>query len=147
MNNILVENQFGHGALIHKEDPRDYKFARATAPYDWTQSYDIETKVGTIYSENQGGSFSCGGSWAYLQGVIEAIAKGTPYVRKSRFYPYSQVFVAGGGSDGRTLCQLCKSQGISQEIFCESYNPDGTPLTEAQYEEPQLITAVARANL
>ena len=145
MNN-LVENQFGHGALPHIEDIRDYKFARASDPYDWTQSYDIETLVGTIYSENQGTSFSCGGSWAYLQGVIQALKTAQPYQRKSRFYPYSQVFVAGGGSDGRTLCQLCVAQGVSQETLCPSYNADGTPLTEEQYEMPNNITSTARAD-
>lgn len=141
----MNESDFGHGAIIHTEDIRDYQYTgRASAPYGWAAGFDVESKVGTMAPENQGGSFSCGGSWAYLNGVQDALGKELPYSRKSRNFVYSQAFVPGGGSDGRVLSRICVSQGACSEADFPSYNADGTPLTEAQYEQPEGITAQAR---
>ena len=142
----MNEELLGKGAIRHVESQSDYRYVgRASAPYDWTVPYDIESKVGPIYVENQGTSYSCGGNIEYVTSAQKALSSGK-YVRQSRFYPYSQVYVAGGGSDGRALAAIAVGQGISSEALCPSYNADGTPLTEEQYEHPEKITPEAKAD-
>ncbi len=119
----LVEGKFGTGAFPHTEDPRDYKYtelAKASAPFDWAQGIDIQP----VKVKNQGSSSSCGGqAWAYFMGVL----KGDE--RSARFI-YSQTAVPGGGSDGRTNCDLVVKQGDCQESILSSYE-NGNPPTEA----------------
>lgn len=143
--NTLVENRFGHGALLHIEDSRDYIYVgKATISYDWTKTFDIETKVGVIPSKDQGQSYSCGGqAWSYYAGVLKAIKDGTPYQDRSAKYVYAQTFVPGGGSDGRVNSTLCVNQGVSQETLCLSYENGQTP-SEAFMERPLDITPQAK---
>lgn len=126
---ILVEKQFGHGGVKDKPDPRDYQYstiAMATSPFDWSIGFDIET-LGVLPVKNQYQSFSCGGqAWASYSYVLDK----TNREEKSAKFIYSQTHVEGGGSDGRTNCDLCVKKGVSQETLCPSYLPDKTT-TEA----------------
>lgn len=138
-------SQFGKGAIHSTSDSRDYIFlGKSTTPYDWTKTFNIEEIVGIIPPKNQGQSYSCGGqAWSYCMAVLDSIKESWNYKEKSAKYIYSQTYVAGGGSDGRTNSALCVNQGDCVEPLCLSYENGQTP-TELFMERPQDITPQAK---
>ena len=84
--------------------------------------------------KDQGTSSSCGGQ--AFSSALE-VAKN---IRDGGIIPlsakdiYSHCFLKGGGSQASTLINFVESQGADTEADVPSYNPDGTPMTEAQYE-------------
>lgn len=136
---------YGTGAIPSAADERDYQWhevAHGSAPFDWTVGYDIETKMPQVTpTKDQGQSGSCGGqAWAYYDAAIEALSTKTFEERSARFV-YSQTFVPGGGSDGRTNCDLVKNKGDAREFVFTSYQ-NGVPPTESFMETHSDITSV-----
>jgi len=114
--------------------------------YRYDVEADISSVLGTAFelpTKNQGDSGSCGGQAFSYYG--QALAAYYPHsiIERSAKYPYSQVYVAGGGSSDRDLAQIAIRQGFAPESLCASYQ-DGQPPTEAFMERPQDITARAR---
>lgn len=134
----LVEGQFGHGALPHIPDPRDYQYsqiAKSAAPFDWDAGIDISP----VEIKNQGTSGSCGGqAWSYFMGVLKADERSAKFI-------YAQTAVPGGGSDGRTNCDLVSGQGDCLETVLSSYE-NGNPPSEAYITDKSGITAAAMLN-
>lgn len=140
---------FGKGAVIDRVDNRDYQWKEigfGAAPYDWSKTYDIEEKLGVkIPVKNQGVSSSCGGqAWAYYASVLEA-SDDKSYEERSAKYIYAQTYVPGGGSAGRTNCELFVKQGVSIEPLCISYE-GGNPPSEQFITRGGDITTEARLN-
>lgn len=145
-----MTEQIFTGAVPHVESPLDYKtkeVAFASQPFDWNSGFDIEQKLGaSIPTKDQGSSGSCGGQgWGYYGGVLMAILLGLGYDEKSAKFIYSQTFVKGGGSDGRTNSDLVCKKGWGSEALTTSYE-NGNPPTEDFMERPQDITQEAFAN-
>lgn len=128
-------------------DRRDFQWsdiAGVVTPFDWEKGFDIETVLNRkIASKDQNGSYSCGGqAWSYYMAVIEAIHDGS-YEERSAKFIYSQTFVQGGGSAGRTNCDLLVKQGVCRESVLSSYE-NGKPPTEAFMTHLGDITDEAR---
>ncbi len=150
------EEEFGKGAVIDQPDIRDIlyeKVAMGGAPFDWAQGYDVEAALGLILkdpvfeiaSKNQDGSGSCGGqAWSYEGAALECFATGT-YEERSAKFIYSQTFILPAGSDGRTNCELVRTQGWARESLCSSYD-NGYPPGEAFMQRKSDITPEARAD-
>lgn len=137
---------YGTGAIPSIADERDFlwhEVAHGSAPFDWTAGYDVETLIfdlAKIGTKDQGQSGSCGGqAWAYYDAAIEALSTKTYEERSARFI-YSQTFVPGGGSDGRTNCELVKSKGDAREAVFTSYENGSAP-SEAFMEKHSDITS------
>ena len=139
-----MENNFGKGAIKDIPDSRDYQFsdiASATLPFDWEQSFDIETIIGTMPVKNQYQSFSCGGqAWASYSYALDQ----TDRTEKSAKFIYAQTHQPSGGSDGRTNSNLCVKKGVCKETLCSSYFPDKMT-SEAYMTNAGDITTVAYA--
>lgn len=137
------------GAHPHRPDTRDYPFtpleiAEATAPFDWNTGYDVERDINfTLPTKDQGQSFSCGGQAFSMYEQVLAIAHLGDNEERSAKYPYSQVYVPGGGSSDSELAKIIKRQGFGLESLTPSYQGGATP-TEAFMERSQDITASAR---
>lgn len=144
-----MTEQIYTGAIKHVESPLDYKtkeVAFASQPFDWAQGYDIESIIGVIPSKDQGSAGSCGGqAWSYHEAAILAGLNKAPYIEQSAKFVYSQTFVKGGGSDGRTNCDLIVKKGIATEALTPSYI-NGLPPDESFMERPQDITPEAFAD-
>lgn len=145
----IDSSNFGKGAIKSPLDPKDYtweEYAMGVAPFDWTAGFDIEVAIGhTISPKNQGESGSCGGqATGSLSAAQEAVATGT-FEERSAKYPYAQVCAPGGGSNGRQLMEIYRTQGIALESLCLSYQ-NGMPPTEAFMERIADITVAARTN-
>lgn len=139
-----------NAAVKDRDDPRDYTWAElgwGAPPFDWTEGFDIETKLGTkIPPKSQNGSGSCGGqAWSTYSAVLEAVATGTFEERSAKFI-YSQTYVPpGGGSMGRDNANVFINQGVAREVLTPSYD-NGTPPSEAFITRVQDITEAARAD-
>lgn len=141
---------YGTGAIPSPKDERDYQWhevAHGSLPFNWAIGYDIEeqlkAKTNSSFStptKDQGQSGSCGGqAWSYYDAAIEAMYTSSFEERSARFV-YSQTFVPGGGSDGRTNCDLVKSKGDAREAVLISYDR-GNPPSEAFMENHSDITS------
>lgn len=138
----MDEQSFGKGAIPDVPDKRDYKYedvAMSLPPFDWTIGFDIEEVLGIkLKVKNQNGSGSCGGqAWGYYGQVLDP-----DFEEKSAKFIYSQTFVPGGGSAGRTNCDLVTNKGWGDEILTPSYDM-GVPPSETFMERPQDITLEA----
>lgn len=123
-NNILVENKFGHGAIVSNKYWRFVKrlFRRRThivgmaSPVNWLKP---RTPLNLII-KNQYSSYSCGGQMtAYM---IELL---TNTVCSAKSF-YSQGFYSGGGMADSTIKKQIDSSGINTEASVASYKSDGT---------------------
>lgn len=135
---ILVEGEFGHGAIKNKVDLCDrkwHKLAAASAPFDWNLSYDVENELSQklnitgfkIPVKNQGASLSCcGQASAYYESVQDAFEKGV-YSEKSARDSYSQIFYPGGGSSTRDALNLLIKKGVCREPLMVSYDNNQPP--------------------
>lgn len=134
---------YGTGALPSPKDERDYQWhevAHGSAPFNWSTGYDVETLMPVVPTKDQGQSGSCGGqAWSYYSAAIEALYTKSFEERSARFV-YSQTFVPGGGSDGRTNCDLVKSKGDARETVFTSYENGAAP-SEAFMEKHSDITS------
>lgn len=132
----------GTGAIRDVYDPRDYQWseiAHGSTPFNWVKGFDIEEKVGKLLPKDQNGSSSCGGqAWSMYSAVLEALATGTLEERSAKFI-YAQTAVPGGGSAGRTNCELCKKSGVCIEPLCPSYE-NGNPPSESFMTRKEDIT-------
>lgn len=139
---------FNPGAIQDTLDVRDFHFGEeighASAPFDWTTGYDVETIVGTLTVKDQGTSSSCGGqAWSTYGEVWDKIIDNEKSEKSAKFI-YAQTFVGNGGSGGRPNCDIVINQGWAPETLCSSYD-NGIPGSEAFYERPHDITASARS--
>lgn len=147
MDNILVENIYGHGAIPEPqapETPHIKEVGFSSIPFDWSKGYDVEEDLNIIIkTKDQGQSGSCGGqAWSYDDAVKHASDNGL-YSEKSAKYIYAQTFVSGGGSSGVDNSNIVKNQGVASEILTSSYD-NGNPPSEAFMERSQDITPAAR---
>lgn len=143
----MNESQFGKGGVPDRVDTRDYQWKDVgfgSAPFDWNQGFDIETKIGKLPVKNQNGSGSCGGqAWASYASAIEALFSGTMEERSAKFI-YSQTFVPpDGGSTGRDNSEILRKQGVCTESSFTSYD-HGQPPSEMFMRRPQDITDANR---
>jgi hypothetical protein len=137
------------GANQRRPDPRDYPFASkevggSAAPFNWCPGTGPDADINALLpTKNQGTSGSCGGqSFSYYGQVIRDTYAKDGQQRSAKF-PYSQVYVPGGGSSDRDLANIAIKQGFALEGDCPSYQAGLSP-TEAFMERPQDITPVAR---
>ena len=138
-----MEQQYGKGAIKDTPDKRDFQYSEVAfslPPFDWEAGYDIETIIGKkLKVKDQDGSGSCGGqAWAYYGEVLDV----TDHEEKSAKFIYSQTFVGGGGSAGRTNCELVINKGWADENKCISYE-NGFPPSEAFMERKSDLTKEA----
>lgn len=136
------------GAIMDIYDARDYQWSeigKASAPFNWKEGFDIEDKLGfKIPVKSQGGSLSCGGqAFSYYAQVLEYLHTKTFEERSAKFL-YSQCWCPEGGSRGRDICKILKSQGSAKEAFLPSYYQDKTPLSEEDYRDTSSINNVIR---
>ena len=144
MGDLIIKD----AAFKRLDDERDYKWSdigKAVEPFDWEKGYDIEEDLGfKIPIKDQGSSLSCGGqAFAYYAEVLEFLLTDTFEERSAKFL-YSQCYCPGGGSRGRDLCKILKSQGAAREAFCPSYYQDGSPLSELDYQDTSTINNIVR---
>ncbi|MDD4609449.1 MAG: hypothetical protein PHY71_04765 [Bacteroidaceae bacterium] len=66
------------------------------------------------------------------------------FEERSAKFLYSQCWLNGGGSRARDLCKILKAQGDCREIFLPSYYKDGSPLSEADYQDTASINNIIR---
>ena len=156
MSEHWKDPSFNPGGRIDTADPRDYRFhevAMALPPFDWAKGYDAEAEIRAAIADqnfklgikDQDGSGSCGGqAWSYQAAVLRAIYKKI-YSERSAKFLYSQTFVPGGGSAGRTNADLFVKAGIAAEALCPSYD-NGQPPSEAFMERAADISEAARAD-
>ncbi len=127
---MITEHNFYTGGIPSPEDKRDIKMsdiAMSPVPFDWDTGYDVLATYGiTLTTKNQQQSYSCGGQAFSYYGEVLSTIFDKVYNRKSARFPYAQVFLTGGGSDGRSLCDIFVKQGWADEIVLSSYLPDGT---------------------
>lgn len=122
MDTTLVEGKFGHGYLGHFVKPTDWQYhnfiAKGTAPFDWSKPYSVEDDIGFLLPDkDQGTSGSCGLQMASF--YDQALRRSG---EKSAHYGYQQIYQPGGGTFAGDIGYLLKSQGLSQEKLCPSYN-------------------------
>jgi hypothetical protein len=152
---MLVEGQFGHGALKKKLDLRDHKFhklGKASVPFDWNTGYDIETVLAasidtsfTVPTKNQGTSDSCGGqSGSYYEATLTALNLGS-FDEKSARYIYSQIYYPQGGTTLRDVVNLLVKKGASSESLMSSYD-NGLPPSEEFMRNKNDITSSVDTN-
>ncbi len=122
----LVEGRHGHGAIKKKFDIRDRKSHRlgmAKIPFNWNLGFDIVALDGELPIEDQGQSGSCGGQAArYYLEVLKRIRTGV-FERLSAKDPYCQIFYPGGGTDIRSIGNICVrlGRGVRSEALVPSY--------------------------
>ena len=137
------------GANKRRPDPRDYPFASpevggSAAPFDWQPGTGPSVDINALLpTKNQGASGSCGGQSFSYYGQVIRYAYAKDGQQRSAKYPYSQVYVPGGGSADRDLANIAIKQGFGLESDCPSYQA-GFPPTEAFMERPQDIIPAAR---
>ena len=134
-NHILVEGEFGHGAIVTPTIGNMPTVGRATIPVDWITGYSCPELV----TKNQGQSSSCGGQMVAYGGEIDT---GTP---KSAKFPYCQVFVKGGGSSEKDLLKILVTEGLCDESLLPSYE-QGNPPSEYFMENNSTITPIILLN-
>lgn len=138
----LTEYNKGTGAIPSTKDKRDFQYEKIAgfSPFDWTKGYDIETVIGrNLPVKDQGTSYSCGGqAWATYGNALISDNHSAKFI-------YAQTFVQGGGSAGRTNCDLVKNQGWGLEFDCVSLM-SSLPPDEIFMERPQDISDTARKN-
>jgi len=134
MNDILVENQFGNGALPQKLDLRDTKYSKiatASTPFDWSIGYDVHADVGgPTNTKNQGQSFSCGGQAGSNYSSIIQMLYSETVEEKSAKYIYSQIYYPNGGTTLRDILNFLVNKGDATEAIVPSYENNNPP-TEA----------------
>ena len=149
--------QMNPGGIADRPDLRDFQwnseeFGAALPQFDWNEGFDIEEELRTLLCQpnfklcpnNQGTSLSCGGqAWSKYAAILYAAAEKT-FVENSAKFIYSQTFVPGVGSMGRSNCDILIKQGCSDEDLCVSCH-NGPP-DEAFMDRPQDVTAEARLN-
>lgn len=138
----MNEQDFGKGAFLSPIDKRDFSYKGFSAiPYDWSKSFDVGINL-TI--KNQGQSSSCGGqAGSYYDTVLKAL-NGNTDERSAKFI-YSQIFVPGGGTYGRSICDLLVNKGCAKEALTPSYEAN-LPPSEAFMENKADITPQAYAD-
>lgn len=135
------------GAIIDTPDIRDYKFGEeighSSLPFDWNTGFDIEEKMGKkIECKDQAQTSSCGGfAWSYYGQVLDYFVDKEYQVKSPKFI-YAHTHVTGGGSAGRTNCELVRTKGWGNETDC----PLPVPLTEESIIKTSDITAEAFKN-
>lgn len=134
--NQLVEGHFGHGARkskIHKRLWRKVRVPHVSAgqPFDWSQSFDIRTKVGAIGIKNQGSSFSCGGqAGAYFMEIQGKLRQDQDVLSAKSIY--APIAYPGGGTELDHLETQIGAHGANLETVVPSYDATGNPLAESQ---------------
>lgn len=142
-----MENKHYTGAIIDTPDIRDYKFGEeighASLPFDWDKGFDIEEKTGRkIEYKDQAQTSSCGGfAWSYYGQVLDNLIDNEFQVKSPKFI-YAHTHVTGGGSAGRTNCELVRNKGWGNEVDC----PLPIPLTEESVTNLSDITPEAFKN-
>jgi hypothetical protein len=142
--------EHGTGAIKDKFDSRDYQWGEelghGSMPFDWVKGYDVEEELGfKLPVKDQNGSSSCGGqAWSYYGQVLDFFIDKVSQEKSAKFI-YAQTVAPGGGSAGRTNCELCVKQGWGNELDCSSYE-SGTAPTEGFMTRINDITALAREN-
>jgi hypothetical protein len=137
------------GALERRPDSRDYQFdpkeiAQASAPFSWQEGNGPDPALVALYTiKNQGNSYSCGGQAFSYYGQRLRNVYANDLRERSAKYPYSQVFVPGGGSSDRDLANIAIKQGFGLETDTPSYQQGMVP-SEIFMERPQDITSTAR---
>lgn len=131
----LVEGQFGHGARVTKTIKHMPTVAMSTVPFDWVKGASIRELV----TKNQFSSYSCGGQALAYKGEADT---GVP---KSARFPYSHVFVKGGGSSEKDLIKFAVTVGLCDEKILPSYKLDGTT-DEIFMENSSDITPITYIN-
>lgn len=135
MNQTLVENKYGHGALPLISDWRDHqweKLAQSIAPFDWATGY---TASFSLPVKDQGGSFSCGGqAGSGLLAIVRQVLWNEPSTERSARYMYSQIFYTNGGTTLRDILNFAVNKGCADEVRVLSYQ-GGNPPTEAFMED------------
>lgn len=151
---ILVEGQFGHGALDDRPDPRDFTWEELGAdvpPFDWNTGFDVMDRLRTKLNDpsfklpikNQGKTYSCSGqAFSYLGEVLEALDSGTFEERSAKFI-YAPIFIPNQGAYMRDAAELVTKQGWGKESLTPSYQFNMLP-TEEFMDRPQDITDFAR---
>lgn len=122
---------FNPGGVQDRADTRDFQYEEigfGTAPFNWSEGYDIETRLGEkLPVKDQGQSFSCGGqAWASYAAVLEAIHTLSLEERSAKFF-YAQTYQQGGGSNGRDNADVFINQGACEESLLTSYENGHTP--------------------
>jgi len=84
-----------------------------------------------------------GQAFSYYAQVLEYLHTKTFEERSAKFL-YSQCWCPEGGSRGRDICKILKSQGSAKEAFLPSYYQDKTPLSEEDYRDTSSINNVIR---
>jgi len=132
----------GTGAVRSPKDDRDFtwdKVAFASKPFDWEKGFDIESQIGKLPVKDQENTSACGGfAWSTLSYVLDSSNR----EEKSEKFIYAQTHVFGGGSAGRTNCDLCVKKGVCSKSLC----PLPKPLTEVKISDTNDITAEAYKN-
>lgn len=145
----MTEAQFGKGGIKDTYDSRDYLWSEVghgSMPFDWNKGYNVEDDLGfPLVVKNQGATSACGGfAWSYYGQVLDFLTD-KEYQIKSPKFIYAQTYVTGGGSDGRTNCDLVVKQGWGNEIDTPTFPTTG-PITETFVENIKDITDIARQN-
>lgn len=141
---LLVENEFGHGALKQKLDLRDQKYSKlamSSQPFSWETGYDVEQEIQKqAMAKNQGPSFSCGGqAGSYYMAIIRLIQQGLWDECSAKFI-YSQIFYPGGGTTMRDILDFVVNHGDCLEADLTSYEHNSPP-SEAFMEDKKAIEA------
>lgn len=145
---LLVENQFGHGAIKSPIDSRRLSYdknvlAVGLIDIDWDKGYDIRNKLGDyINFKNQWGSSSCTGQGAsyylWVKQVVESINKrGMDLKNLRNNYPedveeisakalYSQVYLPGGGAYIHSPLSLAIKWGALVQSIVPDHKEDGS---------------------
>lgn len=150
----LLHNFHPNAAFKGPQDSRDYKWSEVgfgSAPFDWSKGYDVEEEIGSTLGiagfklpvKDQDGSGSCGGQAEATYGSAVSAIHDRKFVERSAKFPYSQVYVQGGGSGDADLARIATTQGWAPEALCASYE-NGKPPSEAFMERKQDITQAAK---
>ena len=131
----MNEQDFGKGAVVTPTITNMPTVGRSGVPVDWSVGFSIRELV----TKNQGGSSSCGGQAVAYKGEADT---GVP---KSAKFPYSQVYVNGGGSGEQALTKIVVTEGLCDETIMPSYE-QGNPPSEGFMENTSGITSLVLAN-
>lgn len=127
--------KFGTGAVVTKTISNMPTLGMSTLPFDWNAGFSVPELV----TKDQGLSYSCGGQALAYKGEAET---GVP---KSAKFPYSQVFVRGGGSGEASLIKIKVTEGLCDEAVLPSYQ-NGAPPSESFMEDSSVITPIVLDN-
>lgn len=131
----MNETQLGKGAVVTPTIKKMPTIGMATTPFDWNTGFSVSELI----TKNQNGSGSCGGQAVSYKGEAES---GVP---KSAKFPYSQIFVRGGGSSEVDLIKIIVTEGLCDEGMFPSYQ-NGQPPSEAFMEDSSGITPAMLLN-